>query len=168
MSMGSGGSTVNQTQAPERTSFLVLGWIATVLAALHLADHALRGVRVHTHGLDPAWDHSGWPFKSDVTPYTFSLIAVGLLLGIGLWRTYRDKLRAGYWLVTAVVLGAIVTIVHFLPTARQESPSVIYHSWEGLGSVGVAAVINTFAIVGTLVLMAGNAIRIGLRTKRWW
>lgn len=102
-----------------------------------------------------------------MTPYTFSLVAVLLILGIGLWGTYRGKLRAGYWLGAAIVLGTIVTIVHFIPTARQESPAVIYGSWRGLMVVGIAAVVNTFAIVVMLVLMAGNAIRVGLRTKRW-
>jgi hypothetical protein len=80
--------------------------------------------------------------------------------------TYRGELRAGYWLGTAIVLGAIVTIVHFLPTAHQESPAVIYGSWDGLEAVGVAAVANTFAIVVVLLLMAANAIRIELGTRR--
>jgi hypothetical protein len=167
MTRAAGLSSVGSPRS-ERRSFLVLGWIAAFLAVLHLADHALRGDRVRSHGLDPTWDHSGWPFKSEVTPYTFSLITVGLLLGIGLWGTYRDKLRAGYWLSTAIVLGTIVTIVHFLPTARQESPAVIYSSWGGLEAVGVAAVVNTFAVAAVLLLMALNAIRVGLRTKRWW
>jgi hypothetical protein len=111
-----------------RRSLLAVGWLTLVLAALHLADHALRSVRVHSHALNPNWDHSGWPFKPQVTPYTYSLIAVALILGIGLIGTYRLKLWAGYWLGAALVLVAIVTIVHFLPTARQESPTVIYGS----------------------------------------
>jgi hypothetical protein len=103
-----------------------------------------------------------------VTPYTFSLIAVGLLLGVGLWGTYRGRLRAGHWLGTAVALGALVRFVHFVPTAHQESPTVIYRSWIGLGAVGIAAVVNTFAIVAVLLLMAANAIRVAARTGRWW
>ena len=103
-----------------RRSLLTVAWLTVALAVLHLADHALRGARVHSHALDPTWDHSGWPFKPDVTPYTFSLIAVALILGIGLIGTYRRKLWAGYWLGAAIVLGAIVTIVH-LPTADQEA-----------------------------------------------
>jgi hypothetical protein len=168
MTEDSSGSSVGLTSISDRTSFLVLGWLTALLAVLHFADHALRGIRVHRHRLDPNWDHSGWPFKSEVTPYTFSLIVVGLLLGVGLIGTYRDKLRAGYWLVTAIVLAALVTIVHFLPTARQESPAVIYGSWIGLPAVGIAAVANTFAIVVALLVMAASAIRIGVRTRRWW
>jgi hypothetical protein len=163
-----GKSAATRTSASERTSLLVLGWLAAFLAVLHLADHALRGERVRSHGLSPNWDHSGWPFKSDVTPYTFSLIAAGLLLGIGPWGTYRGKLRAGYWLATAVALGALVRFVHFIPTAHQESANVMYRSWIGLDAVGIAAFVNTFAIVAVLLLMAANAIRVGVRTGRWW
>ena len=159
--------TSRESWAPERRRFLILGWLTTILAALHLADHALRGERVHSLGLASHWDHSGWPFKAEATPYTFSLIAVALILGIGLWGTYRGKLWAGYCLGAAVVLGAIVTIVHFLPTANQESPVVIYGSWTGLPAVGIAAVANTFAIVIALLVMAANAILIGRRTKHW-
>jgi hypothetical protein len=159
--------TTRQTWSPERKRLLALGWLTTILAALHLADHVLRGDRVHSLGLAPHWDHSGWPFKDQVTPYTFSLIIVAVILGIGLWGTYRGKLWAGYWLGAAIVLGAIVTFVHFVPTANQESPAIIYDSWTGLTTVGITAVNITFAIVIALLAMAANAIWTGRRTKRW-
>ena len=150
-----------------RRSLLAVAWLTVVLAALHLADHALRGARVQSHALDPNLDHSGWPFKPEVTPYTYSLAAVALILGIGLIGTYRRKLWAGYWLGAALVLGAIVTVVHFLPTAHQESPTVIYGSWAGLPAMGAVAVAITFAIVAALLLMAANAIRVIRATGRW-
>jgi hypothetical protein len=159
--------TTRQTWSPERRRLLALGWLTTVLAALHLADHVLRGERVHDLGLAPHWDHSGWPFKPEATPYTFSLITVALILGIGLWGTYRGKLWAGYWLGAAIALGAIVTFVHFVPTADQESPAIIYDSWTGLPAVGIAAVAITFAIVIALLATAANAVLIGRRTRHW-
>jgi len=160
-------ATTASATGSDRRSLLTFGWITTILAALHLTDHALRGERIHDRQLNPAWDHSGWPFQPDVTPYTFSLVAVAVILGVGLWGTHRHKLWAGYWLGAALVLGAIVTVVHFLPTAQQESPSVIYNSWQGLDVLGVVAVANTFAIVLSLLLMAGNAIRVNRHSGRW-
>jgi hypothetical protein len=157
----------SSSAASDRRTFLVLGWSVLVLAVLHLADHAFRGERVHDHGLNPSWDHSGWPFKPEVTPYTFSLIIVLAILVVGLWGTYAGRLRAGYWLGAAVVLGALVAYVHFVPTAQQETPAIIFGSWVGLRAVGVAAVAVTFAIVVMLLLLAVSAIRIGRRTGRW-
>ena len=153
--------------ARDRRTFLLLGWTVLVLAVIHLVDHALRGQRVHDHGLNPSWDHSGWPFKPAVTPYTFSLFLVLAILVVGLWGTYAGRLRAGYWLGAAVVLGALVTYVHFVPTAQQETPAIIFGSWVGLSAVGVAAVVVTFAIVAMLLVLAVTAIRIGRRTGRW-
>lgn len=48
------------------TSALILATIAVGLA--HHTDHALRV------------DHSGWPFRPDVTPFTYSLAAYPILL----------------------------------------------------------------------------------------
>ena len=152
----------------ERRSLLRLGWVTAVLGALHLGDHALRGERVHSHDLPTEWDHSGWPFESEVTPYTFSLLAVALILGAGLWGTHRGRLWAGFWLGAALVLGTIVTVVHLLPTENQESPSVIYGSWEGLEVLGIVSVGITFGIVVVLPLIGANAIRVGRRTGRWF
>ena len=153
--------------ARDRFTFLVLGWSTLALAVIHLADHALRGERVHEHGLNPSWDHSGWPFKPAVTPYTVSLIVVLAILTVGLWGTYSGRFRAGYWLGASIVLGALVSYVHFVPTAHQESPAIIFRSWTGLGAVGAAAVAVTFVIVVMLVLLAVSAVRIGRRTGRW-
>lgn len=155
------------SRARDRRTFLLLGWSVLVLAVFHFADHALRGDRVHDYGLNPSWDHSGWPFKPEVTPYTFSLILVLAILVVGLWGTYSGRLHAGYWLGAAVVLGALVTYVHFVPTAHQETAAIIFGSWVGLGAVGVAAVAVTVAIVVMLLILAATAIRIGRRTGRW-
>ncbi len=50
-----------------RRSALLIG--ATIVVGLvHHTDHVLRV------------DHSGWPFRSDVNPFTFSLLAYPILL----------------------------------------------------------------------------------------
>ncbi len=151
----------------DRRSLLVIGGVTTALASLHLADHVLRGRQVDHANLDPTWDHSGWPFTSDITPFTFSLVLVlSILLG-GLLLTARGKAWAGYWLGASMVLGAIVTVVHFVPTANQESPAVIYGSWPDQPVIGALAVALTFAIVGVLVLMGVNAVRVRRRSGSW-
>jgi hypothetical protein len=45
-----------------RRVLLVLGIVVTVFGVLHHVDHAVRG------------NHSGWPFKEKVTPFTYSLL----------------------------------------------------------------------------------------------
>src|SRR5262249_23945186 len=39
-----------------------IAWVVIILATAHFVDHAVRGRLVHSRGLNPLWDHSGWPF----------------------------------------------------------------------------------------------------------
>ena len=151
----------------DRSRLVAIAALTTVLAGLHFADHVLRGENVRTLDLDRHWDHSGWPFTSSFTPFSASLIAVSVILLGGIALTIRGKLWAGYWLVAALLLLALVVQVHLVPGAQQESPSVIYRSWVGHPLVGGLAVTNTVAILGCLVVMAVNAYRIGRRSGRW-
>jgi hypothetical protein len=140
--------------------------VTAVLATLHFTDHVIRGQLVLDRGLEPAWNHSGWPFQARFSPFTISLIVVyGLLLG-GIVLTLREKLWAGYWLVTAILLGAIVTQVHFGPGPNTESPSVIIDSY-GSRAVGIPAVLVTFAIAATLIVMAAQAVWVRRVSGRW-
>jgi hypothetical protein len=127
----------------------------------------LRGEHVVHEHLDPTWNHSGWPFTSTVTPFTFSLVIVVSILVGGLLLTIRGRAWAGYWLGASMVLGAIVTVVHFLPTPTQESPAIIYHSWPGRPVMGAVAVAVTFAIVAALILMGLNAVRVHRHSGSW-
>ena len=151
----------------DRRSLLGIGTVTTVLAVGHLADHVLRGRQVQQAHLDPTWNHSGWPFTSSVSPFTFSLVIVMSILLGGLLLTVRGRAWAGYWLGASIVLGIIVTVVHFVPTANQESPAVIYGSWPGRPVVGALAVGITFAIVGALLLMGVTAVRVRGRSGSW-
>lgn len=59
-----------------RRRFVLLATAAAVLALLHFVDHAIRGELVVDQGLNPAWNHSGWPFdghtdKAFVFPISF-------------------------------------------------------------------------------------------------
>jgi ABC-type spermidine/putrescine transport system permease subunit II len=81
--------------------------------------------------------------------------------------TRRHKLWAGYWLTTAVILGAVVTTVHFIPGPRTETPTVIYRSYGDNHIAGMSAVVITFAIVAALIIMAGHAVWARRRSRRW-
>ena len=137
-----------------------------VLAAAHFADHVIRGQLVTSRGLDPAWNHSGWPFQPRVTPFTVSLLLVSALLLGGIVFTLRGRLWAGYWLGTAIILGAIVTQVHFVPGPNTEYPSAIVATY-GSSAAGIPAVIIVLAILAALVFMAVQAIRIRRISGRW-
>jgi hypothetical protein len=140
--------------------------VTAILATAHFTDHVIRGQLVLDRGLDPGWNHSGWPFQSRFSPFTVSLILVyGLLLG-GIVLTVREQVWAGYWLVTAILLGTIVTQVHFGPGPDTESPSVIIDTY-GSPAVGIPAVVITFAIAAILIGMAAQAIWVRRVSGRW-
>ena len=140
--------------------------VTAVLATLHFTDHVIRGQLVLDRGLDPAWNHSGWPFQARFSPFTISLILVyGLLIG-GILLTLREQVWAGYWLVTAILLGAIVTQVHFGPGPSTESPSVIVNTY-GSRALGIVAAIVVFAVAATLIVMAAQAIWVRRISGRW-
>ena len=145
-----------------RRRTLIIAWVTVALATLHFVDHVIRGYHVIAHGLDPSWNHSGWPFLPQFTPFTASLIGVYGVLAVGIWSTVRRRVGAGYWLVTAVLLGALVVWVHFVG-ARAETPAVIYRSW-GSPVAGVLAVTNTFAVVTAVFAMGVNAVLVGVRS----
>src|SRR3712207_313828 len=116
-------SRAARTGSVLRRRTLLIAWITLALAALPFIDHAVRGDYMIDHGLDPSWNHSGWPFLPEFTPFTTSLFGVCGLLGVGIWLTYRGRVGAGYWLATAVLLGALVVWVHFLGP-QAETPAV--------------------------------------------
>jgi hypothetical protein len=157
---------VNASEDVLRRRLIGVAALTAALATLHFTDHVIRGQLVLDRGLEPAWNHSGWPFQARFSPFTVSLILVyGLLLG-GIVLILRRQVWAGYWLVTAILLGAIVTQVHFGPGPNTESPSVIIETY-GSRAVGVTAVVITFAIAATLIVMAAQAIWVRRVSGRW-
>ena len=152
-----------------RRPVLVLAAALAVAAALHLADHVLRGEIVDDHHLIPEWDHSGWPFQEELTPLTPSL-AIPLLFAAGIVFTLRGRLWAGFWLTVAIVVGAVVVGVHFVPGERTETLGVIYRIYERAGWSpvwGALAVADVVVIVGGLVSLGALAVRVRRRSGRW-
>ncbi len=133
--------------------------ILTGLALVHHADHVIRGVLVVENGLSPDWNHSGWPFRNEVNPFTASL-AVYLLFGAGIVLSLRRRAVANYWLGAGIVLEAVLLLVHFLPgNPKTEWPSVIYQTY-GSPLPGALALLVLFALVAGLILQVAQAIRL--------
>lgn len=125
---------------------------ALAIGFLHHVDHVLR------------YDHSGWPFKPEVTGFTYSLSAYPLLL----FALLSSK-GSQWWRFGAVAAAAVATVVaHSL----IETPLDQYARWawnsaaDGVGDgmsnllaicspgLGVAAVVIAMALNVILVMAA--------------
>ncbi len=149
-----------------RRRLVAVAAVTALLATVHFADHVIRGQLVVDRGLNPAWNHSGWPFQPQLTPFTISFgLVYALLLG-GIVLTLRGRVWAGYWLATSIVLAALVTQVHFVPGPNQESPAVIIGTY-GNWALGLSAVVVTLGIVLALAVMAAQAVRVRRVSRRW-
>jgi hypothetical protein len=149
-----------------RGRLVAVAVVTAVFGGLHLLDHVVRGRLITERGLNPDWNHSGWPFEARFSPFTVSLVLVPLLLVGGIVLTRQGRLWAGYWLGVAIVLGLVVVQVHFLGGARSEFPSVIYRTY-GQGAGGVAALADLAATIVSLLVMGVNAVWVGSVSGRW-
>jgi len=125
---------------------LELGCAVTVFALLHHVDHVVRG------------NHSGWPFVEEVTPFTFSLLIYALLLP-GIFMNLRGRLAARWWLFTAVVGLALVTLVHFLGGEEREAPVRDIYAVYGDPLWGVLALVVLYGLVISLAALLVAALR---------
>lgn len=157
------------TAATIRRRLVVGALVLAVAAASHLADHAIRGEIVADHSLNPEWNHSGWPFTDDFTPFTPSLVIPVVFL-VGAVLTLRGRLWARFWLVWAGIAAAVVVIVHFVPGPRTETLGVIYRTYAravgnpGAGLLAAAVVFLIVAGLATLIVLAVRARRL---PRRW-
>ncbi len=137
--------------------------VVATAAALHLADHAIRGELVDDHGLIPEWNHSGWPFRDEVTPFTPSLL-IPVIFVVGIVLTLRRRLWARFWVGWALVAGLIVVFVHFVPGPNTETMGVIYRTYVrgGVGALaGAVAVLVVAVILVGLAALTAHALRAG-------
>jgi hypothetical protein len=158
-------------EGPLRRPLIVWAGVAAVLSLLHFVDHAIRGELVVHGGLDPDWNHSGWPFNTMTdAPYIFPItfvVVFGLLLG-GILFTLRGRLWAGYWLGTSIAVTAILVFVHFVgfSAGAAETPTVIAMSHST--NVGrVLALIDLFGLFAAFAALAFQAVRTRQRSGHW-
>lgn len=152
------------TAATIRRRLAVGGLLLAVAAASHLVDHAIRGEIVADHNLNPEWNHSGWPFTDDFTPFTPSLV-IPIVFLLGAVFTFRGRLWARFWLAWAAIAAAIVVIVHFVPGPQTETLGVIYRTYaRGVGNRGA----GLLAAAGVLLIVAGlvTLIVLAVRARR--
>ena len=86
----------------------MLALLTTLLGFLHHVDHVLR------------FDHSGWPFRAEVTPFTYSLLVYPVVAALLLARD-RLLLRA----VLAFFLFLVPTLAHVF----IETPVHQFNTW---------------------------------------
>jgi hypothetical protein len=87
-----------------RTSYLAI----VILGVLHHTDHVLR------------WDHSGWPFRPQVTPFTFSLLVYPILIPL-----FFRRVSYTYRIVALAVVFLFVQSAHIF----LETPGDQFHTW---------------------------------------
>lgn len=133
-----------------RRSAVILG--ATIIVGLvHHTDHVLRV------------DHSGWPFRPDVNPFTFSLLAYPILLFalLGPARLFWPR-----WFVLLIGTGFT-----FFAHTMIETPMMQYAMWAhnrslepsqpnthnllGIQSPLLGMAASTLAMILNLLLVSG-------------
>ncbi len=101
-----------------RNMLVLVAAVLVAAATLHLADHALRGEIVEDNGLVADWNHSGWSFRNQVTPFTAAL-AIPFLFILAILLTLKGRLGSGSWLALAVVVGGVVVWGTSFPVPRR-------------------------------------------------
>ena len=137
--------------------WMLLGVVA--LAFLHHLDHVLRA------------DNSGWPFTSDLTPFTISLLVYPIFVLDFLLLRDRPWVRVGLVAVLFIALQVTHAIVE--PPADQYGtwangtsavphalgqPNLLHTASPILGALSVAvSSLLSLAVLAALVLLAREA-----------
>jgi hypothetical protein len=101
-------------------------WVATGLGLVHHLDHVLRV------------DHSGWPFRPDVTPFTFSLVVYPMIAAAFLAP------RGSWW--RAGIAGALFAITLFAHSVL-ETPVDQFRTWAYGSATGAPTLLGVHSVV---------------------
>jgi hypothetical protein len=136
-------------------SVVILG-LTLVVGLIHHSDHILR------------FDHSGWPFRASINPFTFSLLVypIALFVLLGSARLFWAR-----WFI--LLIGACFTLwAHFM----IETPAMQYAVWArnhsldphqpdahnllgiqspalGAAAVGLSMTLNVLVVAGVLSVL---------------
>lgn len=115
---------------------IILVALDVIFGLGHHADHLFRG------------NHVGWPFDTDVSPFTWSVMYYPFVL-IGLIAHQARKVGAGVWVFIGGMGVLSQTMAHFGPEGiRAEPPIDIYGSYGAVG--GTLAMADIFIHIGVL------------------
>ena len=131
--------TISRFSAAER-----LVRVTTALALVHHIDHVLRV------------DNNGWPFRSEVTPFTYSFLVYVIIAVV--WRA-RDRPRLRIGMSAVLVLATLAHLWLDTPSAQFVTWAARPEAnWLAASSpvLGAMAVLLTFlvplAAVGVFVV----------------
>ncbi|HEY9847312.1 MAG TPA: hypothetical protein V6D03_14095 [Candidatus Caenarcaniphilales bacterium] len=155
--------TTSQQFKPSRSEKLLI--LTIVLGLLHHLDHVLRV------------DHSGYPFTSQVTPFTWSLLVYPILLSVFRTRAhpwYRVVAVASVYLFTQLAHIFIETptdqyftwangISHFATALGQ--PNLLHMASPLLGVYAVTlSLVLSVSLIVTLICLVQEALRNSITT----
>lgn len=119
--------TENRTRLDALTGNLII--LTMIVGLIHHTDHVFRV------------DHSGWPFISQVTPFTFSLLAYPALLFALFARSRLPWTSFG-----VIAIGTILTLAAHI---FLESPEHQYSMWAANRSLDPNALPGTKNLLDT-------------------
>jgi hypothetical protein len=137
-----------------RSVFILI--TALAIGFVHHIDHVLR------------FDHSGWPFRSEINPFTFSLLAypISLFALLGpprlFWvRWFVLLLGTGFtlWAHTEIETPGMQFAMwahnHSLETSQPDAHNLLGLQSGALGlvSVGVSMALNLLLVTGVLSML---------------
>jgi hypothetical protein len=156
-----GAAGEHPEEASLRRMLVTVAAVLAVFGVLHLVDHAVRGQIVDDHHLNHEWNHSGWPLRHELTPYTVSLV-IPVVFVVGMVLTLRRRVWANFWLIAGIVVTAVVVLAHFVPGPQTETLGVVYRTYDrGVGSplLGGLAVLVVAIILAALATLTALALR---------
>lgn len=116
------------------------------LGILHHIDHVLR------------YDHSGWPFRPEVTPFTFSLLVYPAIISLFL---IRNKM---YRVLVSVILVMLLIGAHvFLETPGEQFNTWATNFSNAPNAIGHPNLLNISSIImGLLSVTIAMILNIGV------
>jgi len=117
-----------------------------VIGLLHHADHILR------------YDHSGWPFRAEITPFTFSLLVYPAIASLFFIR------RKAYRVSIAVILAILLIGAHtFLETPIDQFNTWAHNSNGSVHAFGHPNLLDVRSpILGIASVILGMILNIGV------